>query len=298
MTTTPGVIEGVWQAKTLVTEYLNADLPSRLINYRTHWGKDESTLPTPAWVIQYEPLALDHWPTIINLAMNTASVVREDYGEGADPVYRVTYDMRTYIWVKAVGEAEVTEIRDNLTTVVRSALLDHPALREVPRWEHCNPLVMEDTIREEYSDLTVLKGDRYLAGAYVAYQLAVSETITREPLTDTLAYLFSVDVEQMEKTANAPTLVLATAGNTEATLIWKAPTWYGGLDPIDWYQIEQSQDGGDNWSVTVANTGSKQPRYNVTGLTNGETYQFRVAAVNSIGVGATSTSSNAVVPTA
>jgi titin len=204
--------------------------------------------------------------------------------------------MRTYIWTRDINPAPVTEMRDNLTTVVRAALLDHPALKDVPRFEHCDPKIEEETMTEEFSDLTLLKGDRYLAGAYIGYNLTVSETIGRAPLVDSLAYTFAVDVEQIEKTANAPTLLIASAGNQEASLRWKAPTWFGGVDPIDWYQIEQSIDGGETWTMAVSNTGSKLPSYTVTGLTNGQEYLFRVSAVNSFGVGATSASSNAVTP--
>jgi len=291
------MMEGAWQAKSLVTEYLNSDLPTRIVDYRTLWSKDTKTLPLPSFIVQYEPLALDHWPSIITIATGTSNIVREDYTTGGDPIYRVTYALRTYVWVKSILPDRVTEMRDNLTAVVRAALLDHPALRDVPRWEHCDPVVEEDSMTEEFSDLTLLKGDRYLAGAYVGYNLTVSETIGREPLTSTLAYIFSVDVEQIEKTANAPTKLIASAGDTEASLTWHAPTWFGGVDPIDWYQIEQSSDGGDNWSIAVANTGNTLPFHTVTGLTNGQSYVFRVAAVNSFGVGATSAPSNAVTPT-
>lgn len=291
------MMEGPWQAKTLVTEYLNADLPTRIQDYQTLWGKDDETLPLPGFIVQYEPLALDHWPSVITFQTGTTNIVREDYADGGDPIYRVTYAMRTYIWIKAELPDKTTEMRDNLTTVVRAALLDHPALKDVPRFEHCDPKIEEDTMTEEFSDLTLLKGDRYLAGAYIAYNLTVSETIGREPLTETLAYMFSVDVEQIEKTANAPTLLLAAAGNSEVVLKWKASTWFGGVDPIDWYRIEQSIDGGMNWTVAVANTGKKLPGYTVTGLMNGQEYIFRVAAVNSFGVGALSAASNAVTPT-
>ena len=35
---------------------------------------------------------------------------------------------------------------------------------------------------EEYSDLTLLKGDRVLAGAFIGYDLLLDEVITREDL--------------------------------------------------------------------------------------------------------------------
>lgn len=290
------MMEGAWQAKTLVTEFLNADLPSRLIRFRNYWEKDDIALPAPEKVIQYEPLAIDHWPTIINLVLGTQDITRDDWDEMDNPKYQVRYAMRTYIWVKAVGFDTVTEIRDNLTTVVRDALVDHPSLRGTPGFEECEAYIDESSIREEFSDLTAIKGDRYMAGAYVAYDLQITETVTRDPLVEGLVLNPSVEVFLLPKVASAPTLLIAQPLDEGASLTWKAPAWDGGQDPIDWYRIEMSTDGGDNWGVLVANTGNKIPAYEVEGLTNGDSYMFRVGAVNSFGLGAMSPSSNSVIP--
>jgi hypothetical protein len=40
-------------------------------------------------------------------------------------------------------------------------------------------MIDEGTIREEYSDITLLKGDRMMAGAYVGYTLNLDEVVTR-----------------------------------------------------------------------------------------------------------------------
>ena len=40
-------------------------------------------------------------------------------------------------------------------------------------------MIDEGTMREEYSDLTLIKGERVLAGAYVGYDLSLDEWITR-----------------------------------------------------------------------------------------------------------------------
>ena len=58
--------------------------------------------------------------------MNTAQIERQGYAYDYDPNYRVVM-MRTYVWVRATGENVVTEQRDNLTTIVREALLDGPS---------------------------------------------------------------------------------------------------------------------------------------------------------------------------
>lgn len=173
------MMQGAAAAKRFVTEYLASDLPSRLRQYRNHLNLDEDSLPEPLLYLNYEPVALDHWPTIITVALSTAELVRDDYDFNMNPEYRVRYNMRTYVWVKADGSQECTLMRDNLTMVLRSALLDYPCLKAFDDTNNHSVMIDEGTMREEYSDLTLIKGERVLAGAYVAYDLSLDEWITR-----------------------------------------------------------------------------------------------------------------------
>ena len=63
------------------------------------------------------------------------------------------------------------------------------------------------------------------------------------------------------------------------TLRWRAPTNDGG-EPITHYEYEL--DGSGTW----ISTGSTATSHTVTGLNNGQTYTFRVRAVNALGNGA------------
>lgn len=173
------MMQGAAAAKNFVTEYLAADLPTRLLQYRNHLNLDEDSLPDPLLYLNYEPVALDHWPTVITVAISTARLERDDYDFNLNPEYRVTYNMRTYVWVKADGSQECTTMRDNLTMVVRSALLDHPCLNAFDDDGNHSVLIDESSMREEFSDLTLIKGERVLAGAYVGYDLSLDEWITR-----------------------------------------------------------------------------------------------------------------------
>ena len=78
---------------------------------------------------------------------------------------------------------------------------------------------------------------------------------------------------------HAPSGLMATRGDGEVTLNWRAPN--NGGSAIKYY--EYKVDGGA-WTSTRG----KSTSYTVTGLTNGETYRFRVRAVNSVGPGAES----------
>ena len=86
----------------------------------------------------------------------------------------------------------------------------------------------------------------------------------------------------------APASLTATPGDAEVALNWRAPG--DGGSAIKYY--EYNIDGGA-WT----STGGKSTSYTVTGLTNGETYEFRVRAVNSVGPGAESKPASAVPAT-
>jgi titin len=69
------------------------------------------------------------------------------------------------------------------------------------------------------------------------------------------------------------------------------PNTNGG-ESITNYKIEFSGDGGNTWNaITHAISASRS--FNVSGLTRGKTYKFRVSAINSVGVGVASDSASA-----
>lgn len=174
-------MHGAYYAKKYVNDYLEQDIPLRLIRYRNGWNLDSTDLPDPERYIAYEPLAIDHWPTLITVAISMNGMNRIGF-DGPDPLYRVSYSMRTYTWVRTEGSAEATEMRDRLTTVVRSALLDYPCLKAYDSRTTFKAIIDESSIREEYSDLTLLKGERMMAGSYISFTLEIDEVVTREEI--------------------------------------------------------------------------------------------------------------------
>ena len=80
----------------------------------------------------------------------------------------------------------------------------------------------------------------------------------------------------------APVRLAATAGNAQVTLSWTAPTSNGGL-PVTGYHLYAGTTANFSGESSVATlTGTV---VTVTGLANGTTYYFKVAAVNRIGEG-------------
>lgn len=175
------LMHGPQFAKEYVTRYLELDMPQRLVSYRNGWNLDDYSLPAPLKYLTYEPIALDHWPTIITVVISTLGMERIDM-DRHHPVYRVGYNMRTYVWCRDGGSEQVTDMRDRLTTVTRSALLDRPCMKATDPRRTWQAVIDESTLREEYSDLTLLKGDRVLAGAYLSYQMHINEIVAREDI--------------------------------------------------------------------------------------------------------------------
>jgi ELWxxDGT repeat protein len=98
------------------------------------------------------------------------------------------------------------------------------------------------------------------------------------------------------KPAGVPTAVRAVRGDRQVTLSWKAPANTGG-SPITDYSVQQSTDGGKTWSAVVR-PASAATSATVSGLANGVAVVLRVAAVNSVGRGAFTPKTAAVVPAA
>ena len=90
-------------------------------------------------------------------------------------------------------------------------------------------------------------------------------------------------------TPAAPT---ATAHNASATVTWVAPN--DGGSAITGYVITPYI--GATAQTPVDDNNPTPTSYDVTGLTNGTTYTFEVAATNGVGTGLSSPASNAVTP--
>ena len=89
----------------------------------------------------------------------------------------------------------------------------------------------------------------------------------------------------------AATGLRAVAGNQSVALSWTPPTFNGGADITD-YVVEYSTNTSSSWTTYVDDV-SSTPQTNVTGLTNGTLYAFRVSVVNSVGTGPASTTVSA-----
>ena len=94
--------------------------------------------------------------------------------------------------------------------------------------------------------------------------------------------------------ASAPTGLTATAGNTQAALIWVTPTSDGGETITD-YIIEYSSSAGAAYSRFFDGVGTGLTA-TVTGLTNGTAYLFKVSAVVNVSGQGPASSTAAATP--
>ena len=91
----------------------------------------------------------------------------------------------------------------------------------------------------------------------------------------------------------APTVLTAAASNTEVTLTWSPPADSGGLPITNYVIYRGTVSGGETLLAQIDN----RLTYADSGLTNGVTYYYRVAGLNTVGQGPNSTEASATPAT-
>ena len=99
-------------------------------------------------------------------------------------------------------------------------------------------------------------------------------------------------------TPGVPTVLTASVlSQNQITLTWTAPTTTGGA-AITGYQVERESPVGAGFAVIVVSTDTPTATYSDMGLIAGTQYNYRVSAINSVGVGSASSATSATTQSA
>jgi len=170
-------------------------------------------------------------------------------------------------------------IPGSVTTINDTALSGCTNLTKVYFFGTDIPTILGNSFTASTSDTAY-----YIAGTTNTSRLSVFTTQTSFPDLATI----TAAAEPAAAPA-APTITSITAGNTTATINFTAGSSNGSA--ITNYKY--STDNGSSWT-TLSPASTSSPIV-VSGLTNGQTYQVKLQAVNAIGVG-TASSSTSVTP--
>jgi len=125
----------------------------------------------------------------------------------------------------------------------------------------------------------------------VMYYVKVRANNTSDGVSSTYTALYSVAAGVAGMTS--PTSVRLTPQNGQVEVTWNAPSSPGASSISDYRVYYSTVANGTYTAVTV---GSATTSKTVTGLTNGTTYYFRVAGVNTSGTGVPSSTTSGVTP--
>lgn len=182
-------MRGIQKAKQAVQDTLEAEFNAYLVGLRTAWGLTALTLPDVATVKRNEPQALDRWPMLAVSGVRSGTA-RFEVTDEANVAYLRTYTLRLFVWVRSEGWDATIDQRDNLSAAVVQFVLDHPTLSD----DAGLTVAEESDLAEEFSDVTPVKGDRFVAGSYVEFDVELYEVIHRAPSGNVETTLVTGDI--------------------------------------------------------------------------------------------------------
>lgn len=129
----------------------------------------------------------------------------------------------------------------------------------------------------QWSSISGATSSTYTIGSHVGHDLRV--VVSARNLRGTSSHASVATGSVSADTASSPINVQVTSGDQQLSLSWDAPSYLGGASITD-YQIEYM--GADAQWHRFSRTASTNQTQVITGLTNGETYDVRVRALNGV----------------
>ncbi len=162
------------------SDYLRAELSRRIDACRLAWDLLDHELPHPVSApddpardayFEREPASVDRWP-LIAVTSGRRTQRGFDLTDSGDPQVRATYPLRVYSWVRDTGWDRTQDLRDDMATAVQIAVLAD--LRLGTDWL----VVAPSTLVVDFSAVQKVQGDRFVAAAYVGFDVHAAETLT------------------------------------------------------------------------------------------------------------------------
>lgn len=162
--------------------FYRAYFPMHLAAYTEAWGLDPEVMAPPVSkpgeprddaYMPREPDVIDRWPLLAITTARATTGGERDFDDDGNPQYRVTYPVRVYTWVKAEGHGATQDLRDDYSTAVRITTLSHTALGSAGELQ-----LVPSTVLTDFSAVSAVKGERFVAGSYVGFNVVATETLT------------------------------------------------------------------------------------------------------------------------
>lgn len=168
-------MNGLEGACDTVTSYLTTGLPGKTAQLRQRYSATAEQLPDVTTVLGHDvdDLGIEEWPAVLVVGQNMTSAVLLEEDDDGDELYRCTYRLHVYVFVRGPSYAGTDALRKRLTLGVRELLLVRPGLA---------PDVQADrtSLTESYSDLALDEQSRTVGAAYIRVDVTVEESLDPE----------------------------------------------------------------------------------------------------------------------
>lgn len=176
-------MQGAEAARKLAAGRFEATIPDKLAELRQRYGADPSptadldqagTLPAVALFGASERARLeaDEWPALLVTRLRTPTLATLEPVDGGMVLYRVSYRLRAYLYVRGQEFDDVTDKVDRYVLAVREVLLANLGLAASPE---LGAFVDPNGVVEDYSGVELDDVGRTVGAAFIDFGLSLQE---------------------------------------------------------------------------------------------------------------------------